>query len=66
MIIQFSQVQSLNLVPSIVVMLITSDETYKYDLSSIRFLYSSAASLKKEVERKVITKFPNVRVLQGW
>ncbi|KAJ8755490.1 hypothetical protein K2173_019288 [Erythroxylum novogranatense] len=54
------------MVPPIVLAIAKSDETDKYDLSSVRILKSGAAPLGKELEDTVRTKFPNATLGQGY
>lgn len=51
-------------VPPIVLAVVKSSETDKYDLSSVRIIMSGAAPLGKELEDAVSAKFPNARLGQ--
>ena len=55
-----------HIVPPIAVLLANSPVSLKYDLSSLRVIVISAAPTKKELARKLQTRFPGVRILQGY
>ncbi|KAL0743009.1 hypothetical protein Bca4012_084522 [Brassica carinata] len=52
--------------PPVVLALVKSAETESYDLSSVRMMFSGAATLKKELEDAVRLKFPNAILGQGY
>ncbi|KAL1197424.1 4-coumarate--CoA ligase 2 [Cardamine amara subsp. amara] len=52
-------------VPPIVLAIVKSQETEKYDLSSVRIIKSGAAPLGKELEDAISAKFPNAKLGQG-
>uniref|UniRef100_A0A1J3FY89 4-coumarate--CoA ligase n=1 Tax=Noccaea caerulescens TaxID=107243 RepID=A0A1J3FY89_NOCCA len=53
-------------VPPIVLAVVKSSETDKYDLSSVRIIMSGAAPLGKELEDAVSAKFPNASLGQTY
>uniref|UniRef100_A0A1J3CE82 4-coumarate--CoA ligase n=1 Tax=Noccaea caerulescens TaxID=107243 RepID=A0A1J3CE82_NOCCA len=53
-------------VPPIVLAVVKSSETDKYDLSSVRIIMSGAAPLGKELEDSVSAKFPNASLGQTY
>ncbi|CAA7030053.1 unnamed protein product [Microthlaspi erraticum] len=53
-------------VPPIVLAVVKSPETDKYDLSSVRIIMSGAAPLGQELEDAVSAKFPNARLGQTY
>lgn len=55
-----------HIVPPIAVMLANSPVPLKYDLSSLKVIVISAAPTKKELANKLQTRFPGVRILQGY
>ena len=55
-----------HIVPPIAVMLANSPVPLKYDLSCLKVIVISAAPTKKELARKLQTRFPGVRILQGY
>ncbi|KAE8688613.1 4-coumarate--CoA ligase 2 [Hibiscus syriacus] len=54
------------IVPPIVLAIAKSNETDKYDLSSVRVVKSGAAPLGKELEDAVRAKFPGAKLGQGY
>lgn len=50
--------------PPLVVAMIKSDLTSKYDLSSLQLLSCGGAALGKEVAHKFSVKFPDVYIVQ--
>ncbi|CAH1642981.1 unnamed protein product [Spodoptera littoralis] len=60
------KVAQITVVPPILVA-ICKDQTKKYDLSSVRFVISGAAPLRKDIIAAAHVKFPNlVMVMQGY
>ena len=57
--IQRYKVTVVPVAPPVVLAFVKSQETEKYDLSSVRMMLSGAATLKKELEDAVRLKFPN-------
>ncbi|KAJ0264624.1 AMP-binding enzyme [Hirschfeldia incana] len=57
--IQRYKVTVVPVAPPVVLALVKSPETEKYDLSSVRMMLSGAATLKKELEDAVRLKLPN-------
>ena len=55
-----------HIVPPIAVLLANSPVPLKYNLSSLNVIVISAAPTKKELARKLQTRFPGVRILQGY
>ncbi|PWN47217.1 acetyl-CoA synthetase-like protein [Violaceomyces palustris] len=53
-------------VPPILVQLAKDPRASKYDLSSLRYLFSGAAPLGSELSQEVEKKYPFLRVTQGW
>lgn len=47
-------------------MLSSKDDLKKYDLSSVRFLFTGAAPLGKETVQELLQLYPNWRVGQGY
>jgi acyl-CoA synthetase (AMP-forming)/AMP-acid ligase II len=64
--IQRFKLQQLNLVPPILIQLVSAKETDKYDLSSVRFVFSGAAPLGIELTEDILKKFPTWKVGQGY
>jgi acyl-CoA synthetase (AMP-forming)/AMP-acid ligase II len=64
--IQRFKLQQLNLVPPILIQLVSAKETNKYDLSSVRFVFSGAAPLGIELTEDILKKFPTWKVGQGY
>ncbi|VVA98899.1 unnamed protein product [Arabis nemorensis] len=64
--IQRCKVTVAMVVPPIVLAMVKSPETEKYDLSSVRVIKSGAAPLGKELEDAVSAKFPNAKLGQGY
>ncbi|XP_048635257.1 4-coumarate--CoA ligase 2-like [Brassica napus] len=64
--IQRCKVTVAMVVPPIVLAMVKSSETEKYDLSSVRMIKSGAAPLGKELEDAISAKFPNARLGQGY
>lgn len=62
--IQRCKVTVAMVVPPIVLAMVKSSETEKYDLSSVRMIKSGAAPLGKELEDAISAKFPNARLGQ--
>lgn len=61
------KIQQLNLVPPILVQILANDEKCaKFNLDSVRLLYSGAAPLAKETADQLLTKYPKWRVTQGY
>ncbi|KAL9335342.1 hypothetical protein Peur_072523 [Populus x canadensis] len=52
--------------PTIILTLLKSDLTNKYDLSSLRRLSCGGAPLSKEVAEKFKRKFPQAEIMQGY
>ncbi|KAF3545356.1 hypothetical protein DY000_02004689 [Brassica cretica] len=57
--IQRYKVTVVPVAPPVVLAFVKSQETERYDLSSVRMMLSGAATLKKELEDAVRLKFPN-------
>ncbi|KAF2599679.1 hypothetical protein F2Q68_00009326 [Brassica cretica] len=57
--IQRYKVTVVPVVPPVVLAFVKSQETERYDLSSVRMMISGAATLRKELEEAVLLKFPN-------
>ena len=55
-----------HIVPPIAVLLANSPVPLKYDLSGLKIIVISAAPTKKELAMKLQTRFPGVRILQGY
>ncbi|KAF8094116.1 hypothetical protein N665_0370s0051, partial [Sinapis alba] len=64
--IQRCKVTVAMVVPPIVLAMVKSSETEKYDVSSVRMIKSGAAPLGKELEDAVSVKFRNARLGQGY
>ncbi|KAG2271109.1 hypothetical protein Bca52824_065664 [Brassica carinata] len=64
--IQRCKVTVAMVVPPIVLAMVKSSETEKYDLTSVRMIKSGAAPLGKELEDTISAKFPNARLGQGY
>ncbi|KAM5347280.1 hypothetical protein ACJ41O_010285 [Fusarium nematophilum] len=65
--IQKFKIEQLCLVPPIVVQLLSNQEKCrKYDLSSVRLIFSGAAPLGKETIEKVLEIYPKWRISQGY
>lgn len=64
--IQRFKLEQLNLVPPILIQLVSSKETDKYDLTSVRFAFSGAAPLGIELTQDLLKKFPSWNVGQGY
>uniref|UniRef100_M4CC89 4-coumarate--CoA ligase n=1 Tax=Brassica campestris TaxID=3711 RepID=M4CC89_BRACM len=64
--IQRYKVTVVPVAPPVVLAFVKSQETEKYDLSSVRMMLSGAATLKKELEDAVRLKFPNAIFGQGY
>ncbi|XP_010488122.1 PREDICTED: 4-coumarate--CoA ligase 2 isoform X2 [Camelina sativa] len=64
--IQRCKVTVAMVVPPIVLAIVKSPETEKYDLSSVRIIKSGAARLGKELEDAISAKFPNAKLGQGY
>lgn len=65
--IQSYRITSLLLVPPIVVFLAKDSLVDNFDLSSVREIYSGAASLQAETEQAVYKRFPSIKVIrQGY
>ncbi len=47
-------------------MLSSKDDLKKYDLSSVRFLFTGAAPLGKETVQELLQLYPNWRIGQGY
>lgn len=62
--IQRCKVTVAMVVPPIVLAMVKSSETEKYDLTSVRMIKSGAAPLGKELEDTISAKFPNARLGQ--
>lgn len=62
--IQRCKVTVAMVVPPIVLAIVKSPETEKYDLSSVRMIKSGAAPLGKELEDAISAKFPNATLGQ--
>ncbi|KAH0891728.1 hypothetical protein HID58_054157 [Brassica napus] len=57
--IQRYKVTVVPVAPPVVLAFVKSQETERYDLSSVRMMISGAATLRKELEEAVLLKFPN-------
>ena len=64
--IQRFRLEQLNVVPPLLIQLLGSKETDKYDLSSVRFVFSGAAPLGIELTEDLLKKFPKWNVGQGY
>ncbi|CAH8383144.1 unnamed protein product [Eruca vesicaria subsp. sativa] len=64
--IQRYKVTVVPVAPPVVLAFVKSQETERYDLSSVRMMLSGAATLKKELEDAVRLKFPNAIFGQGY
>ncbi|KAG7582793.1 AMP-dependent synthetase/ligase [Arabidopsis suecica] len=64
--IQRYKVTVVPVAPPVVLALVKSPDTERYDLSSVRMMLSGAATLKKELEDAVRLKFPNAIFGQGY
>ncbi|XP_013624266.1 PREDICTED: 4-coumarate--CoA ligase 4-like [Brassica oleracea var. oleracea] len=64
--IQRYKVTVVPVAPSVVLAFVKSQETERYDLSSVRMMISGAATLRKELEEAVLPKFPNAIFGQGY
>lgn len=61
------KIEQLNVVPPILVQILASEEKCaKFDLSSVRLVYSGAAPLAKETVDQLLKKYPKWRVGQGY
>ncbi|GAV68240.1 AMP-binding domain-containing protein/DUF4009 domain-containing protein [Cephalotus follicularis] len=60
------KVTSMPVSPPLIVALVKSDLTRKYDLSSLLYVGCGGAPLGKEVADKFQQKFPHVKILQGY
>lgn len=56
----------INVVPPLLIQLLGSKETDKYDLSSVRFVFSGAAPLGTELTEDLLKKFPSWKIGQGY
>ncbi|WZZ43030.1 hypothetical protein YC2023_039289 [Brassica napus] len=63
--IQRYKVTVVPVAPPVVLAFVKSQETERYDLSSVRMMISGAATLRKELEEAVLLKFPNAIFGQG-
>ncbi|KAF2021647.1 putative amp dependent CoA ligase [Aaosphaeria arxii CBS 175.79] len=54
------------LVPPIVLMLVASDMTQKYDFSALECIIVAAAPLKEALQKKVKAIFPSTKITQGY
>ncbi|KAG5406016.1 hypothetical protein IGI04_012135 [Brassica rapa subsp. trilocularis] len=64
--IQRYKVTVVPVAPPVVLAFVKSQETERYDLSSVRMMISGAATLRKELEEAVLLKFPNAIFGQGY
>ncbi|KAH7185015.1 uncharacterized protein B0J16DRAFT_340773 [Fusarium flagelliforme] len=65
--IQKFRIQQLSVVPPIIVQLLSSqDKCRKYDLSSVRLIFSGAAPLGSETIQKLLELYPKWRISQGY
>ncbi|GKU20635.1 4-coumarate-- ligase 7 [Fusarium langsethiae] len=65
--IQKFRIEQLSVVPPIIVQLLSSqDKCRKYDLSSVRLVFSGAAPLGGETIQKLLELYPKWRISQGY
>jgi acyl-CoA synthetase (AMP-forming)/AMP-acid ligase II len=65
--VQRFKIEHMPLVPPIVIQMLRNQDTCKkYDLSSIRFMYTGAAPLGAETVHEVLKYYPKVHVGQGY
>ncbi|KAF9984650.1 putative fatty-acid--CoA ligase FadD10 [Mortierella antarctica] len=64
--IQDFKIQSLNLVPPQILMLVKAPIVDQYDISSVRFVMSGAAPCSRELSEALMNKFPHVLFRQGY
>ncbi|UZP38117.1 hypothetical protein NXS19_005933 [Fusarium pseudograminearum] len=65
--IQKFRIEQLSVVPPIIVQLLSSqDKCRKYDLSSVRLVFSGAAPLGGETIQKLLEHYPKWRISQGY
>ncbi|CAN1802198.1 4-coumarate--CoA ligase-like 9 [Linum perenne] len=62
----FMLVKAIAIAPPIIVGMLKSELTKKYDLSSLFVLGCGGAPLGKDVAEKFMEKFPNVDIIQGY
>ncbi|KAI1343576.1 acetyl-CoA synthetase-like protein [Xylariaceae sp. FL0016] len=66
-VIQKYKINFLHLVPPIIIQLLRNpEECAKYDLSSVRFIYTGAAPLGAETHEDVVKAFPGWNIGQGY
>ncbi|KAM3069130.1 hypothetical protein ACMFMG_010655 [Clarireedia jacksonii] len=63
--IQEYKITDLAVAPPILVMLSKRPETKDYDISSLKYILSAAASLSRSLQNDVSSRF-NVRIIQAW
>ncbi|KAF4974702.1 hypothetical protein FZEAL_8426 [Fusarium zealandicum] len=65
--VQKFKIQQMALVPPILIQMLSSrEECAKYDLSSVRFIFSGAAPLGKETMEDILQLYPSWRICQGY
>ncbi|KAF9949044.1 putative fatty-acid--CoA ligase FadD10 [Mortierella alpina] len=64
--IQDFKIQSLNLVPPQILMLVKAPIVDQYDISSVRLVMSGAAPCSRELSEALMAKFPHVQFRQGY
>ncbi|KAM5346992.1 hypothetical protein ACJ41O_009997 [Fusarium nematophilum] len=65
--VQKFKIEQLALVPPILIQILSNqDECAKYDLSSVRFIFSGAAPLGKETMEDIWKIYPSWRICQGY
>ncbi|KAI1454058.1 acetyl-CoA synthetase-like protein [Annulohypoxylon moriforme] len=66
-VIQKFKVQFMHIVPPIVIQMLRNPQICaKYDLSSLRFVYTGAAPLGAETHEEMVKAFPSLQVGQGY
>ncbi|KAG0199453.1 putative fatty-acid--CoA ligase FadD10 [Mortierella sp. GBA30] len=60
------KIQSLNLVPPQILMLVKAPIVEQYDLSSVRLVMSGAAPCSRELSEALMKKFPHIQFRQGY
>ncbi|KAH8688456.1 hypothetical protein BGZ61DRAFT_533234 [Ilyonectria robusta] len=65
--VQKFRIEQISVVPPILIQMLSKrDECAKYDLSSIRFIYTGAAPLGGETVDELLKMFPNRQIGQGY
>ena len=65
--VQYFKIEQLNVVPPILIQMLSNPEKCdKTDLSSVRFIFSGAAPLGSELVEDMLKKYPKFRIGQGY